>query len=92
MAPSRAGHTNNTRDRVLLQLPFYAGLPFAETVGLDLDDIHLSARKGTLRINGKGERRRELPIHPQLPECSIRQVLLFHRIGQIPERTQTGLR
>jgi site-specific recombinase XerD len=87
-------HTS-TRDRVLLQLPFYAGLRVAETVGLDLDDVHLSARKGTLRINGKGERRREVPIHPQLradlqlwlterldwPAATVNPALLLNRRG-----------
>jgi integrase/recombinase XerC len=33
---------------------------------LDLDDLALSARKGTLRIYGKGERAREVPAHPVL--------------------------
>ncbi|MGH3722054.1 MAG: tyrosine-type recombinase/integrase [Pseudonocardiaceae bacterium] len=54
------------RDRVLALLPFYAGLRIAETVGLDVDDIRLSARKGSLRVLGKGATPRELPVHPQL--------------------------
>jgi integrase/recombinase XerC len=29
-------------------------------------DVRVSARKGILRIYGKGERVREIPIHPQL--------------------------
>jgi hypothetical protein len=33
---------------------------------LDVDDVRLSARKGVLCIMGKGEKLRELPIHPQL--------------------------
>jgi site-specific recombinase XerD len=47
-------------------MPFYAGTRISETVGLDIDDVRLSARKGSLRIYGKGERAREVPIHPQL--------------------------
>jgi integrase/recombinase XerC len=54
------------RDRVLALLPFYAGLRIAEAVGLDVDDVRLSARKGTLRVHGKRATLRELPIHPQL--------------------------
>jgi site-specific recombinase XerD len=54
------------RDRALALVPFYAGARLAETVALDLDDIRLSARKGLIRILGKGERVRELPIHEKL--------------------------
>ncbi len=54
------------RDQVLALTPFYAGARISEIVGLDVDDVRLSARKGTLRIYGKGERVRDIPIHPQL--------------------------
>lgn len=54
------------RDQALALLPFYAGARIAEVVALDIDDIRLSARKGILRIYGKGERVREVPIHSQL--------------------------
>ena len=51
-------------------LPFYAGPRVGEVVGLDLDDVALSARKGTLRIRGKGRdggKLRELPLtRPEL--------------------------
>ncbi len=54
------------RDRALALVPFYAGARRAEIVVLDLDDIRRSARKGVLRILGKGERIREVPIHEKL--------------------------
>jgi hypothetical protein len=41
-------------------------LRIAETVGLDVDDIRLSARKGSLRVRGKGARCANYPVHPQL--------------------------
>ena len=47
-------------------VPFYAGTRIAEITGLDVDDVRLSARKGVLRILGKGEKVREIPIHPDL--------------------------
>ena len=43
------------RDKALALVPFYAGARLAETVALDVDDVRLSARKGILRIYGKGE-------------------------------------
>jgi site-specific recombinase XerD len=54
------------RDQALALVPFYAGARIAETANLDTDDLRLSARKGTMRIYGKGQRVREVPIHPQL--------------------------
>lgn len=54
------------RDQALALVPFYAGARIAEIVALDVADVTRSARKGTLRIYGKGERVREVPIHPQL--------------------------
>jgi len=57
------------RDRALALLPFYAGARISETVALDPDDLRLSARRAILRIYGKGERVREVPIHPKLREA-----------------------
>jgi len=54
------------RDQALALVPFYAGARIAESVALAIDDVALSARKGTLRIYGKGARVRQVPIHPQL--------------------------
>jgi len=54
------------RDQALALVPFYAGARISEIVSLDVDDVRVSARKGILRIYGKGERVREIPIHPQL--------------------------
>lgn len=54
------------RDQALALVPFYAGARISEVVALDVDDVRLSARKGVLRIFGKGERVREVPIHPKL--------------------------
>jgi integrase/recombinase XerC len=63
----RAVHASpSPRDQALALMPFYAGTRISETVALDVDDVRLSARKGSLRIFGKGERAREVPIHPQL--------------------------
>lgn len=54
------------RDKAVALVPFYAGTRISETVGLDVDDVRLSARKGILRVYGKGEKVREIPIHPSL--------------------------
>lgn len=63
-------HCGSPRDTVVALLPFYAGLRIGEVVGLDLDDVSLSARKGHLRVRGKGRdggKLRELPLtRPEL--------------------------
>jgi site-specific recombinase XerD len=54
------------RDRALASLPFYAGARIAETVRLDTSDLATSAHQGVLRIQGNGDRIRNVPIHPNL--------------------------
>ncbi len=63
-------HCGSARNTVVALLPFYAGLRIGEVVGLDVTDVALSARKGTLRVRGKGRdggTLRELPLtRPEL--------------------------
>lgn len=59
----------SNRDRVMALLPFYAGLRVSEVAGLDTDDITMSARKGSIRVVGKGEKTRTVPLHPKLREA-----------------------
>ena len=58
-------HCGSARNIVVALLPFYAGLRIGEVVGLDVTDVALSARKGSLRVRGKGRdggKLRELPL------------------------------
>jgi integrase/recombinase XerC len=56
----------SARDRLMALLPLYAGLRVSEVAGLDVDDITMSARKGSLRIVGKGTKVRTVEINPKL--------------------------
>jgi site-specific recombinase XerD len=56
----------SARDRALALLPLYAGTRIAEIVALDVADVRLSARKGELHLVGKGEKSRNVPVHPEL--------------------------
>ena len=48
------------RDQAMLELFYSSGLRLAELVGLDLDGLDLPA--GLVRVRGKGNKTRELPI------------------------------
>jgi site-specific recombinase XerC len=72
----------SARDRALALVPFYAGTRIAETVALDVDDVRLSARKGVLRVLGKRERVREIPIHPQAAQGAYRVAGRAPRMGR----------
>jgi integrase/recombinase XerC len=56
----------DARDRAVLGLLRYAGLRKSEVVALDVDDVPMSARKGDIRILGKGEKLRFVKMHPVL--------------------------
>ena len=53
------------RDRAILELFYASGLRLSELVGLDLDDVNLSARM--VRVLGKGGKERLVPFNTQRP-------------------------
>jgi site-specific recombinase XerD len=57
------------RDRAIALLPLYAGSRIAEIEALDVPDVRLSARKGSVHLVGKGEKARDVPVHAMLREA-----------------------
>jgi len=54
---------SNSRDTAAVALMAFAGLRVAETVGLDIDDVAISARKGSVTVRrGKGDAGRTVPL------------------------------
>ncbi|WP_188197249.1 tyrosine-type recombinase/integrase [Nonomuraea sp. SYSU D8015] len=63
----RAIEQSAPRDRAMGYTAFYAGTRIHELVALDIDDLHISARKGVLIIRmGKNEKYREVLMHTTL--------------------------
>jgi site-specific recombinase XerD len=56
----------SARDRAIALVPFYAGARIAEVAALDVEDVKISARKGSLHLIGKGEKSRDVPVVPEL--------------------------
>jgi integrase/recombinase XerC len=61
-----AEKADSPRDKAIGLLGFYSGLRVAEISALNVADVVLSARKGQITVwHGKGDRHRELPLHPE---------------------------
>ncbi len=54
-----------SRDKAIAYTLFYTGLRIGECAALDLADVIVSDRRGKLIVwKGKGDRQREVPLHP----------------------------
>jgi integrase/recombinase XerC len=51
------------RDRAILELFYASGIRLSELVGLDLEDVDLSARARVVRVMGKGGKERIVPFN-----------------------------
>lgn len=72
MLESSSDDPLGVRDRAILELFYSSGLRLAELVGLDLDDLDFADR--TVRVTGKGNKTRILPVG-RLALDAIRQWL-----------------
>lgn len=50
------------RDRALLELVYSTGARISEAVGLDVDDLDLTAGEASVRLFGKGRKERMVPV------------------------------
>jgi site-specific recombinase XerD len=69
----------------LALVPFYAGARISEIVALDVDDVARSARKGVLRILGKGDRVRKVPDPPAAAHRAHRLAQRARRLAPAPK-------
>jgi site-specific recombinase XerD len=60
----RAAARRGVRDRAIIATMLYAGARVEETERLDAEDITLTARTGHIRLHGKGDEVRTVPLPP----------------------------
>ena len=58
----------NIRDRMVLMTAYYTGMRRSELVALKLEDIDFGG--AVIRVNGKGDKQRIVPMLPELVEIS----------------------
>ena len=62
--------SEETRDRAIAKMLFYAGLRIGELTKLDVEDVPISARKGKVIVRrGKGDAYREIALNAEVREC-----------------------
>ena len=67
-----AGDPLGCRDRAILELFYASGLRLSELVGLDVEDVNLSARM--VRVMGKGAKERIVPFNETTKQAILKWV------------------
>ncbi len=72
------------RNRAILQVMYACGLRVSETVGLLISNLHLD--EGYIRVIGKGNKERLIPIH----EEASKAILLYKDLVRVKTEPQKG--
>ena len=88
--PSRLSTPEAKRDRAMLELMYATGLRVTELVSLDLHDVQLEGEKPYVRLIGKGNRERQIPLLDQ-PVQEVRDYIQSARTRLLGERDETAL-
>jgi integrase/recombinase XerD len=76
--------SDGLRDRALLELLYATGARVAEVVGLSLGDLDLA--EGQVRVTGKGDKQRILPLHTE----AVRRLRAYLDTGRGGLRPRAG--
>jgi len=57
-----SNHRGNDRDTAIVYLLLFAGLRVSELVNLDIEDVTIGERSGSVRVLGKGNKERVVPL------------------------------
>jgi integrase/recombinase XerD len=88
--PSRRNTPEAKRDRAMLELMYATGLRVTELVSLDVTDVQLEGEKPYVRLIGKGNRERQIPLLEQ-PAQELGEYVRFARTRLVGERDETAL-
>jgi integrase/recombinase XerD len=88
--PARRNTPEAKRDRAMLELMYATGLRVTELVSLDLADVQLEGEKPYVRLVGKGNRERQIPLLDQ-PVQEVREYIQFARPRLVGERSETAM-
>jgi integrase/recombinase XerD len=88
--PARRNTPEAKRDRAMLELMYATGLRVTELVSLDVTDVQLEGEKPYVRLVGKGNRERQIPLLEQ-PVQELHEYIRFARPRLVGERAETAL-
>ena len=88
--PARRYTPEAKRDRAMLELMYATGLRVTELVSLDVQDVQLEGEKPYVRLIGKGNRERQIPLLEQ-PVQEVREYIQYARPRLVGERNETAL-
>src|SRR5687768_17260675 len=88
--PARRNTPEAKRDRAMLELMYATGLRVTELVSLDVSDCQLEGDKPFVRLVGKGNRERQIPLLDQ-PVQEVTEYIRFARPRLVGERDETAL-
>ena len=88
--PARRNSPEAKRDRAMLELMYATGLRVTELVSLDVQDVQLEGEKPYVRLVGKGNRERQIPLLEQ-PVQEVSDYIRFARPRLVGERLETAL-
>jgi integrase/recombinase XerD len=88
--PARRSTPESRRDRAMLELMYATGLRVTELVSLDVQDVQLDGEKPYVRLIGKGNRERQIPLLEQ-PVQEVRDYIQLARTRLVGDRKETAL-
>ena len=88
--PLRRTSPEAKRDRAMLELMYATGLRVTELVSLDLADVQLDGERPFVRLVGKGNRERQIPLLEQ-PAHEVMEYIKYARPRLVGERMEPAL-